>query len=485
MSFEPDVAYLAPDFDPASLTVPRLRSILVEYDVPYPASAKKSDLIELFNKSVASKAKQLLKSHSRTKRSARGIEDVPSSQDSTVDEEDEDTILPKPPKTTRSTRRSMRAGTADTEMSTASRTSTARAPAKKMSTKHALPADAEPDLRPAVRRSRNSVQREIKEENTEPETWHRHDAESPFTADNPFQSGSSPPAPESKDYRRRTTLGHVKERPKSSSRRRTEGVPTRPQAKDGIIVPSRKTFEVSFKKTKKEESVDDHGVVAGEEFTPEEQLELIRERAKAGQADILPSRRRKHRSSGVSTAAPVSILMILLSVLAFLWRQEKLEVGYCGVGKGESTSLAGQEIPEWAREFLPSCEACPSHAICYSDLKTECEKDFVLRPHPLSIGGVVPLPPTCEPDSEKARRIKSVADRATMKLRERNAAFECGEKDKSGHHVKSPEMTEEELRSVTSQGLSKKWSQAEFDELWKGAIDDIVQRDEIKAGPVG
>ncbi|KAG9974162.1 hypothetical protein KCU78_g22991, partial [Aureobasidium melanogenum] len=74
-----EYAYLQPDFDPSSLTVPRLRSILVAHNVAYPSSAKKSDLIAIFNSNVAPQARKLLNVQSRTVRSARGIVDVPSS----------------------------------------------------------------------------------------------------------------------------------------------------------------------------------------------------------------------------------------------------------------------------------------------------------------------------------------------------------------------------------------------------------------------
>ena len=39
--------YLEEGFDPRSVTVPRLRSILVTHNVEYPATAKKAQLVEL------------------------------------------------------------------------------------------------------------------------------------------------------------------------------------------------------------------------------------------------------------------------------------------------------------------------------------------------------------------------------------------------------------------------------------------------------
>ena len=42
-----ELSYLQPGFDLSTLTVPRLRAILVSHDIPYPSSAKKPQLIQL------------------------------------------------------------------------------------------------------------------------------------------------------------------------------------------------------------------------------------------------------------------------------------------------------------------------------------------------------------------------------------------------------------------------------------------------------
>ena len=68
-----DVDYLMDGFDPSSLTVPRLRSILVTHNVQYSATAKKPQLIELFNKEVVPQAKRYLAVRARAKRSSMGI----------------------------------------------------------------------------------------------------------------------------------------------------------------------------------------------------------------------------------------------------------------------------------------------------------------------------------------------------------------------------------------------------------------------------
>ena len=72
-----DQAYLEPDFDPSSLTIPRLRSILVAHGVDYPASSKKAQLIDIFNDNVLPQARRLRAANARVRRTSRGIENIP------------------------------------------------------------------------------------------------------------------------------------------------------------------------------------------------------------------------------------------------------------------------------------------------------------------------------------------------------------------------------------------------------------------------
>lgn len=469
--------YYEDGVDPNKITVPELRSILLRHGVQYPSSAKKPALVGMFVDLVLPQKAQVQRAQARTKRSTRGIVDVPSSSASTVetdDAEDETLVVPTPATTRRTTRRTTREPTEEADV-LAPR---AKTPSRAVPAKHSRALEPEVDERPATRRIRKSATPAPKEPTPEPEAWHRHDAASPFTQENPFQSGSSPAVPDtiSRDRRRRTT-GYAQERRKSDAHRRRTFQPKTEQQDDGVMVPTRGTFDVADPRVKQQE---DDLADAGEEFTPEEQLDLVRERARAGEVDILPPRRRRQKGKKTGTIKAMAGTLLLTASAAFagVWRQEKIEVGFCGVGR-DAIGLAGVEIPSWADQILPQCEPCPPHAQCFRGLTLRCDPDFIMKDHPLSLGGLVPLPPTCEPDSEKTRKVNGIANKATEILRQRKAQYECGEPDAAGNLVESPEVSEVDLKQQMASQKSKSLTDQEFSELFDRAFPELVMREEI------
>ncbi|KAK2069019.1 hypothetical protein P8C59_003628 [Phyllachora maydis] len=101
MADSDNVDYLQDGFDPWSLTVPRLRSILVIHNVQYPSTAKKPQLVELFAAQVLPQAKKLLAVRARAKRTSQGIFDADSQSTTSSDIFDREPMLP-PPRSTRS-----------------------------------------------------------------------------------------------------------------------------------------------------------------------------------------------------------------------------------------------------------------------------------------------------------------------------------------------------------------------------------------------
>ncbi|RDW85091.1 hypothetical protein BP6252_02681 [Coleophoma cylindrospora] len=510
--------YLQTGFDPASLTVPRLRSILVSHNIPYPASAKKSQLIDIFTENVVPQAHKILSARARAKRTSKGITDADSQDNiSLVDEE----IMP-PPSTTRprSTRKpSSRAKLDDSESEM--RTTRSRSPVKRTpraSSKHARAPESETGtdldvVTPKVRKTRKSeaiprpvpvLEPDVKDEPNDDIVLPKRPVDaSVFSYDNPFQSGSSPASgarsPSGERRRKSTPSAASKElaRRKSASttRRRTEG----PKADDNFHPPTSATFEIPVSELNGLTDYDENGVEAGEDFTPEAQMELVRERSANGLNALGPRRPKRKQAAQYSKAGPIwAVLLTLLCGYAFKYRQEKIAVGYCGIGRLPKNFVTyGVQTPEWSHQIVPEtvqlpdwaiaiaepqCEPCPQHAVCYPKFETRCDPDYVLKHHPLSLGGLVPIPPTCEPDGEKARRVKAVADRAIEELRERRAKWECGDLvDEKGAPESSVEIDADDLKKEMSKKRRKGMGTVEFEELWLGAIGEIKGREEVES----
>ena len=466
-------AYLEPGFDPNTFTVPQLRSILVAHSVNYPSSAKKKELIDLFNENVVPQAKKLRAASLRVKRTSRGIVDVPSSQ---AAEDEEQELLPPRSTGRKSVGRTTRARTEEaqevpsTSRSTRHSTAPPEATPRRASSKHARiveEEDVEPEpKRPASRKSRPSVATPlIKNEEVEDS--------SNFSSENVFQAGSSPEG--QTDRRRTTSAGRDVDRRRSNVtkdvRRRTEEVKPARQQLDGAVVPTRRTFEMPVSAMKKQE------VEPSEEFTPEEAQELVRAE-QAGEIVQVQPRARRNTSKTAQTGVS-AVILALLAGIGTLWSQEKFQVGYCGIGE-HSRQIAGVEVPEWADMIRPNCEICPPHAICNENLATICEPGFVLTPHPLSLNGYLPVPPTCEPDSARAKRVNNAKQSVVEVLRKQNANYECGEAEK-------PEIREEELKTAfkTRARSAKKMTNEEFEDLWNSAIGEVRAADEISVGRDG
>ncbi|KAI7253310.1 hypothetical protein KC332_g16639 [Hortaea werneckii] len=482
--------YLEPNFDPSTLTIPRLRSILVAHNINYPSSAKKGQLVDLFSEHVLPQARKLRNANARVKRTSRGIEDVASAQ-GPVDEEEEVEVRRPPSSVSRksSTRRSTRARTEEAEdappTARSTRYSTAppeHTPRRSIGKSGVVRKNEEVEekedgghvaKRPASRASRVSAV------TPRARTTGRDEDESPFSNDNVFQSGGSPPPTRSRDTeRRRTTMlasRDAERRRSRDARRRTEGVTPMREQTDGAVVPTRKTFDMPVSQSREQE------LQPTEEFTPDEEQDLVHAEQSG---ELAPTRRRpRHPASHAAKTAPWAISLAMLVGLGTFYRQEKLEVGYCGVGRPPTDTITlpnhnQVQLPEWLEPALPRCEPCPPHAFCGELLETTCEPGFVLTQHPLSCGGLVPLPPSCEPDSAKARKVSAVKERAVEELRQQNAKYECGEASKA-------EVRESALKDTISTRRRKGMSNEEFEDLWASALGEIQNVEEVVSGTDG
>ncbi|KAF8455506.1 Man1-Src1p-C-terminal domain-containing protein [Terfezia claveryi] len=392
---------------------------------------------------------------------------------------------------------------------------------------------------------------------------------SPFSMENVFQK-STPVPPASKESRRKTMQPRTEERISSRPGRRLtdflpstttqETEPEEPQYSqygflstshgpeapetdnqrntgrpdEPVARTSTKPFEVSVSRlgsmapmpvvtpdrpiVKIEKVEDDDLIPAGEEFTPEGAKEI----AEAEEEGAVVPRRsggRRNTSTPATASALWAVIAALLIAYFVWWRKEKIEIGYCGVGntapKGLKSHYHGDR--DWATVLRPECEPCPPNAVCKPNYTAECKSDYVLVNSPFSLFGLIPLAPTCEPDSEKLRRIAILSDEAIKVLRKRAADVECGEiapikphrggkdgeagkegeEDKEGKEVsgsgpvakfaeggplaRGKGMDDTELYHAMYELKAPKLSDEQFNELFKAALEEVVSREEIEA----
>ncbi|UKZ77533.1 hypothetical protein TrVFT333_005256 [Trichoderma virens FT-333] len=463
--------YLQDGFDPRSVTVPRLRSILVTHNVEYPATAKKPQLIELVEQYILPQVPKLRAQRARAKRSSMGIVNAGSPEDNGKWDDyelEQPTPVAKPRRSASPRKASSRIKREENEAApTPLKSQTKRASRSasrsmsRQSSSHYDEDEAETPQHEAPKATRRSGSRraatpkikdepEVEEETpiashyaptpnantpytatatpfTEKSTPYvtpyfnapqsaaprsaapYEEEESVFTDDNPFQRGS--PAFRTPSRRR---LGDEIARSEKLIRRRPEEFiePLSIERPSAAV----RSSELSARKVRHQSP--DFSVDAGEEFTPDAQLEL-EEAARRGEATIVP-RRQSKPARRTNLRTPFFVLFIsLLGVYLAWYRQEKIAVGYCGLGR-PATQIIPDDIP------VPDA-----------------------------------LIPFVEPQQRRAK-------------------YECGELvDESGAKVDSPAIAEEELKSTVSRKRSKRLNSDEFEDLWVAAIGEITTREEV------
>src|SRR5688572_6576060 len=196
--------YLQEGWNPNSVTIPKLRSILVTHNVDYPSTAKKAQLVQLVTDEVLPQAARLRAQRARAHRTSFGIVNAGSAEDDSrwADEP------PTPARRSKTPRKSSARVKVEEEEPALL---PARLPSKRSSrsVSRALShtderESVEPEMAKGSRRtSRRTVTPQIKAESEEEESA---GDDNPFSDDNPFQSGSSPPQVKTPGSRRRTAV---------------------------------------------------------------------------------------------------------------------------------------------------------------------------------------------------------------------------------------------------------------------------------------
>ncbi|GAA6013190.1 hypothetical protein JCM11491_005210 [Sporobolomyces phaffii] len=132
-------------------------------------------------------------------------------------------------------------------------------------------------------------------------------------------------------------------------------------------------------------------------------------------------------------------IALLAIVYSLWWREEKLAVGFCDTNSPSnalvsqrSTSLAVPALPSSlcttldALNLRPTCTPCPAHGFCQDAKFVGCSIDYVPKASPLRLGGLLPVPPRCVPDTEKLMVVALQASKASRLLRRRRGEVVCG-----------------------------------------------------------
>lgn len=119
----------------------------------------------------------------------------------------------------------------------------------------------------------------------------------------------------------------------------------------------------------------------------------------------------------------VWITLLLFSFLLAIYRQERIQVGFCGCRTGGHDSLLFKLF-----NFSLKCVECPEHAVCYPNSEISCLPEYLLsRPLFWSLWGLIPTYNVCVLNSTKVKKINKIVKSVLDLLSRRNANIKCGD----------------------------------------------------------
>ena len=504
--------YLDSSFDPQSLKVAELRRIFLEHNVYFKSSAKKSELVMVFNEEIKPRAGELLRAKREPVRSSNKIETVGNASPVVLP-----TTTPKrgPGRPRKHPLPDDEAPTTTKKEPTTAKKDSEPATARKSvgRPRKAPKLESDEDTKKSSRRktatfaaSRSDDEMDVEDEKPESRT-----ISSTFSSLNPFQSASPPATAGGKRRQTAVPTSSQKLAPPSSkaSRRKTDIAltPTSISSKAGtndveftFTRPDKTPKSNPFKKAerfmppisslkaspafqsaaqrRKENDLASRQIAgsqqdeAGEEFTEEETATLPRRRLV----------RKTQQTSPINQFLKWASLLGLTAGSAYganWYRNEKLKAGYCGIdSRPVVTPPHANDLEKLVHYIRPQCVPCPPHAICSPGFKMRCEDEFVKIDHPLSLSGLVPISAECAPDTEKLRKIQIVADEIIETLRDRTASVECGYT--TAPTDRETGMSTAEIKEALLAKKSPSITPEQFDTLFTHAIDEIKTREEIE-----
>lgn len=528
--------YLEPSFDPQVLRIAELRRIFYEHNIDFKTSAKKAELIQIFNEDIKPHGAEILRARRDPARYSNKIEEVGVPQSPAVFAqsptktprrgpgrprkhplpEDEASFAAKkePGTAKKSVGRPRKVPKLETDDTPTPEKTTSKAPAASSRKTEKSERASSPELPShqggGVLKRTSQLLEDL------------HDsANSSFSSLNPFQSDSSPPPASSPSKRRQTAIPNSTQKlapPLAKAARRKTDLPVTPSSISSV--PGTNDIEITFTRTgrtpsipssvrkqerfmpsisslkaspafqtaaqkRKENSLASNQLLSSNtdhEFTDDD---VEHEEDLVHDDSLTPARKllSKHNpSSSLKDFLKLATISSLVAGTAFganLYRNEKFKAGYCGVDSYPVTTPVGAS--DWdmlVHRVVPQCVPCPPHAICRPGFRMICEDEFQKVYPPASLGGLLPVSPVCVPDTEKLQRIRIVAEEIVQTLRDRTASVECGYETApvDGNIA----MSAEELKAALSAKKSSTITAEQFDVLFTHALDEVKTLDEVE-----
>ncbi|KAK9454828.1 Man1-Src1p-C-terminal domain-containing protein [Dipodascopsis uninucleata] len=479
-----DLSYLEPGFDPSTLKVPELRRMLVLHEVQFPSSAKKAMLVDLFKEHISSKSSAILAARANEKQNSTAILDANLS--SAIS-----TSTPQVPKT-RSSRRPRSSSIKSIRKSLAKEKERTKE-AEDTTTEEEKPTEESIVVKRTPSRSRKSLT-STKTPKAEPRTEGKNEvlretihiqeptveSEIHFSQDNPFQTPTS-----SIRGRKKSSIGRKSSAPASEHRvsppqadlRLQQQYLHEPSPSRAIryqLSPEPQTPLFSSDMFTQRTHFSELSPDVVNHISDGDIPSAVYETDEATENDRRSSKLLGRSSYTFPLTVFLSWIIVVGLLSAFMWwRSEKFKLGFCEVLHDTSYQDENSILANIPLALRPECTPCPAHARCFEDFKLECDSEFMPKYSIWSFGGLLPIPPSCVPDTQKVQRASILMDAALDLLRERYALVECDGKDNDPtlpvvdvqeklYRMKSPSLTDEM-----------------FDELWEIAFRDLVQLEEV------
>ncbi|KAG7881323.1 hypothetical protein KL938_003453 [Ogataea parapolymorpha] len=484
------VEYLDPDFDPHKVTVPRLRSILVDRNIDYPSSAKKSELIQLYEEYIRPNAAKWLEEYKKSIENSVEIEEANASSKrsakisrySTPDKESRKSLSPAPDQTVPQKRGS--------EAATPKRKKLHRK--NKSTEENAVSDDAESPTVSRMEEAKSS--KSIKS----PLSLEKFESESPVEEGDISDILARLVSPKKEEPK-----NQIVEMEMENTFEVVENVQVPSFLDEMLAGPDRiidnesgddeRTIASATKVMQRELLTDvdssDTEVEEAEVKVRESEVREVVEIDGEQQTEVVEQETIKETVVVVESSAEVEskpvqkghykYALLLLPILSslFFYRSMAVDVGFCG-REGEIRSVRSwlptenplltqfaNKADAFLEQIKPRCIPCPEHAICRYDSKLECKSGYTVSRPWQSLLGLIPRMEQCVYDEKRLEKIKLMTEFTLDILRRKNGK----------------EMTLEELHNFLKATKSADMADEDFEEYWlRFVTEEISKEPEIK-----